>query len=81
MLLKKRFYYLVILAPFSLMIWLGLAEKALLFVVCLFLYALIFRPIVDSNRLIKKEVIRKKDIWKLFVPFYGRIIFFRELYF
>jgi hypothetical protein len=74
-------YYLVILIPVPIMIWLVLTDKTLWFVISLLFYALVFRPITDSYRLIKKEAIRKKDIWKLFVPFYGRTIYFKKLYY
>jgi len=39
-----------------------------LFVLLLFFYVLIFKTYVDGKRLSDKNVIQKKDIWKMIIP-------------
>ena len=50
-----------------------------LFVLLLFFYALIFRTYVDGKRLADKNIIQKKNIWKMIIPG-KRFEYFRELY-
>jgi hypothetical protein len=44
------------------------------------LWAIIYRPIVDGIRLIKKGIINKNEFVKLFIPVWRRK-WFKELYF
>lgn len=49
------------------------------FVGLLFFYLLIFRTYVDGKRLADKNIIPKKDIWKMIIP--GKHFeYFKELY-
>ncbi len=50
------------------------------FVILFFSYALFYRTITDYYRLLSKNVIKKNDFWKLFIPGF-RIKYLRELYF
>jgi Ca2+/Na+ antiporter len=74
-------YYLTILTPLGILIWLSKADlvNPVLFVLLLFFYVLIFRTYVDGKRLSDKNIIQKKDIWKMIIPG-KRIEYFKELY-
>jgi hypothetical protein len=71
-------YYLAIILPLPLIIW-SASYSSSLFVILLFSYV-IYRSFVDGQRLIRKGIINKNDLWKSFIPFWG-MRFFKELYF
>ena len=75
-------YYLTILSPIGMLTWLSRIDlvNPTLFVLLLFFYVLIFRTYVDGKRLSDKNVIQKKDIWKMIIPG-KRFEYFKELYF
>ena len=50
------------------------------FVVFLFCYVLVYRTITDYMRLVSKNIIGKKDFWRILIPG-SRIKYFRQLYF
>lgn len=73
-------YYFSIITP---LILLFLSIKFLnisdvLFVICLAVY-LIYRIVIDGNRLYYKNIIKKADRWKTLIPFM-RLKYFNELY-
>jgi hypothetical protein len=74
-------YYLTILSPIGILTWLSRTDlvNPTLFVLLLFFYVLIFRTYVDVKRLLDKNVIQKKDIWKMIIPG-KRFEYFKELY-
>ena len=74
-------YYLTILSPIGMLTWLSRIDlvNPTLFVLLLFFYVLIFRTYVDGKRLSDKNVIQKKDIWKMIIPG-KRFEYFKELY-
>jgi hypothetical protein len=74
-------YYFTILTPLGILIWLRKIDLVhpILFVLLLFFYVLIFRTYVDGKRLSDKNIIQKKDIWKLIIPG-KRFEYFKELY-
>ena len=74
-------YYLTILSPIGMLSWLSRIDlvNPTLFVLLLFFYVLIFRTYVDGKRLSDKNVIQKKDIWKMIIPG-KRFEYFKELY-
>ncbi|MBT6377501.1 MAG: hypothetical protein HOJ72_04545 [Flavobacterium sp.] len=74
-------YYLTILSPIGVLTWLSRIDlvNPTLFVLLLFFYVLIFRTYVDGKRLSDKNVIQKKDIWKMIIPG-KRFEYFKELY-
>lgn len=74
-------YYLTILSPIGMLTWLSRIDlvNPTLFVLLLFFYVLIFRTYVDGKRLSDKNVIKKKDIWKMIIPG-KRFEYFKELY-
>lgn len=74
-------YYLTILSPIGVLTWLSRTDlvNPTLFVLLLFFYVLIFRTYVDGKRLSDKNVIQKKDIWKMIIPG-KRFEYFKELY-
>ncbi len=71
----------MIFEPFGIILWLckiGLITPTL-FVVLLMFYVVIYRTYIDGKRLYKKNVIPKKDIWKMIIPG-KRLEYFKELY-
>ena len=72
-------YYFSILLPLPLLI-LSSFNDSILFVSLLVLY-IIYRSFIDSKRLLDKGILKKNEIWKMFIiPFYS-FNYFRELYF
>ncbi len=74
-------YYLTITIPIGIIIWLEKTDllNSTQFIGLLFFYLLIFRTYVDGKKLYKKNIILKKDIWKIIIPG-KRFKFFKELY-
>jgi hypothetical protein len=70
-------YYIVILTPL-----LGLLlirnSNSVYFVIYLFIYVMIYRPIVDILRLKEKNI--NAVNMKLLIPFYLHIRYFKQLY-
>lgn len=74
-------YYLAILLPLGIIIWLQQSDhisSSLLLGLMVF-YVMIYRTFTDGQRLYKKGIIQRKDIWKLKIP--ENFKYFRELYF
>jgi hypothetical protein len=63
------------------MIWLIRTEliNSWEFMGLIFFYSLIYRTYIDGKRLVDKNIIEKKDIWKMIIPG-KRLAYFRELY-
>lgn len=78
---NTAFYYLAILIPFGVIIWLGNTNEVsrTVFWGLLIFYLLIYRPFTDGLRLVDKGLIMKKDIWKLLKPG-NHIKYSKELY-
>lgn len=74
-------YYLTITVPIGILVWLSKTNflSSILFVVLLSFYAFIFRTYVDGKRLSEKNIIPRKDIWKMIIPG-KRFEYFKELY-
>jgi hypothetical protein len=76
-----QIYYLLILAPLGILFWSNkinlLSED--IFVALLLFYALVYRTYIDGKRLSDKNIIPKKDIWKMIIPG-RRFQYFKELY-
>jgi len=74
-------YYVVILAPIGLIVWLNKAGliSTNVFVGLFFFYLLVYRTYVDGKRLSDKNVIAKKDMWKMILPG-SHVKHFKELY-
>jgi hypothetical protein len=73
-------YYLAILLPIPLLIWISQSDNATLFVILLLIYAIPYRTFTDGLRLVDKRLMNWNEIWKLWIPWKHRE-FFRELYF
>ena len=72
-------YYLAIIVPLVFLFFLRYSAE--LFTIGLIVYAFIYRTITDGIRLANKNIITKKEIWKLASPFGGyRFKYFRQLY-
>ena len=74
-------YYLAIIAPLLIIIWLSKSAliSSTLFVILLFFYAFIYRTYTDGLRLMEKGIIEKKDIWKIIIPG-SHFKYYKELY-
>ncbi len=73
-------YYIVILLPLCVLFWILFSlDNSKLFIILLLIYGIVFRPLIDAYRLIKKGVIQKKSWWKMFSPI-AHVKWFRELY-
>lgn len=75
-------YYLSILVPLAVLFsssQLGLITPKNLVLLFLF-YLIVYRTYVDGLRLVAKNIINRKDIWKLVIPG-SRLEYVRELYF
>ena len=74
-------YYILILSPIGVLLWLNRAEKIdeNLFVGLILFYAFVYRTYTDGKRLADKNIIQKKDIWKMIIPG-NRLGYFKELY-
>ncbi len=74
-------FYLAIFLPLILLVFLIRYQliDANYFVILLLFYALVYRTFTDGIRLVDKNIIQKKDIWKMIIPG-SRLEFFRELY-
>lgn len=73
------YYLIAIFLPMLVLGLLILNGFKIAFVISLLFFALIYRPIIDGNRLSKKGVMKKNEIWKLLIG-YGHIKWFKELY-
>lgn len=75
-------YYFAILVPLAILFslsQLGYVGPRSLVLLFLF-YLVVYRTYVDGLRLVAKDLISKKDIWKLMIPG-SRSGYVRELYF
>jgi hypothetical protein len=74
-------YYILILTPLGLLIWLLRTDSinTWMFIGLIFFYSLIYRTYIDGKKLADKNIIPKKDIWKMIIPG-KRIEYFKELY-
>lgn len=74
-------FYILILAPLVILFWLNKSDliNGTLFVGLLIFYALIYRTYTDGKKLADKNIIAKKDIWKMIIPG-NRLAHFKELY-
>ena len=74
-------YYLTILTPITTLFWLNKNDSigTLSFVTMFLFYSFVFRTYVDGKRLYEKNIIQKKEIWKLVIPG-KRFDYIRELY-
>lgn len=64
-------YYTLILIPFVIVCLLLYKGYTTLFIWGLLFYALIYRPITDSYRLVARGNIARSDMWRIFVPIYS----------
>ena len=72
-------YYIVILAPIPLLVWLAEIHSNW-FAILILLYIIPYRFLTDSARLVSKRVMRWNETWKLLVPWLFAD-YFRGLYF
>lgn len=74
-------YYVLILTPMGLIIWLVRTDliNPWGFVGLIFFYSLIYRTYIDGKRLADKNILQKKDSWKMMIPG-SHIKYFKELY-
>lgn len=70
-------YYVIILMPLLGLIFIN-TTNSIYFVIYLFVYVLVYRPIVDIARLKEKKI--NVTNAKSLIPFYLHIKYFKELY-
>ncbi|HLO57338.1 MAG TPA: hypothetical protein VK179_01220 [Bacteroidales bacterium] len=73
-------YYVVILLPLAVLIWVAFLGYYLYFGIGILIYALLYRPLTDGLRLVAKGKIKKQEIGKAFIPFWT-VKWFKSLYF
>jgi hypothetical protein len=73
------YYFSAVILPGIILVFLAVNDLKLYFVVSLLIFVFVYRPFLDSYKLIKRKIISKRDIWKLVLG-YGQIKWFRELY-
>ena len=64
-------YYSAITLPLILIGYALWKHQISLFVWGILLYVLVYRPLTDGFRLISRKVIRKDELWKMFIPVYN----------
>ena len=75
-------FYFLILWPIWPLYYIGaVLDESLLLGILVLVYGLIYRPVVDYIRLRSVTDLERSERLKLFIPFYGRYKFFKELYF
>jgi hypothetical protein len=62
-------FWVAAIVPFFVIFMIKDLLEGFWFVNLLFIYFLIYRPILHIFRLLQLKVIEKKDAWKLFIPF------------
>jgi hypothetical protein len=71
---EKFIYYFPILLPIPLIIIIS-NDRPITFTILLLFY-IIFRGLIDGQRLIEKNIIKKKDLWKsVLIPFWSSRFF------
>ena len=75
-------FYLQILLPVPVLVIAAKMDLSWSFLILLLLYVLVYRPLVDGYRLLRKGLIQENDIKKSFykAPLW-HIKYFKELYF
>lgn len=73
-------YYLVIILPIPLLIWLAESDNTGWFAIGTLIYALPYRTLIDGMRLTGKNLMRWNEIWKLLIPG-KRLDYTQALYF
>jgi hypothetical protein len=73
--------YLLIFAPVGLIVLLSKNEiiASNVFVLLLLIYIFVYRTYLDGYKLAKKNIIPKKEIWKLIIPV-KRLQYVKDLY-
>jgi hypothetical protein len=79
--MKLLNYYLLIFAPVGLIVLLSKYEiiASNVFVLLLLIYIFVYRTYLDGYKLAKKNIIPKKEIWKLIIPG-KRLQYVKDLY-
>jgi len=78
---EKFIYCFTILLPIPLIIIIIISNDRPITFTILLLFYIIFRGFIDGQRIIEKNIIKKKDLWKsVLIPFWSSR-FFRQLYF
>ncbi|EGV43103.1 hypothetical protein BZARG_1026 [Bizionia argentinensis JUB59] len=75
-------FYSAIIVPLVLIIVFTNADllTSWQFVTALVIYVFVYRTLVDGKRLVSKNKIENRDIWKLLIPGF-RFKYFKTLYF
>lgn len=78
---NRLLYWALATVPLTGLYAVAIASASLWFVLYLLFYILIYRPLIDTQRLISLRKIEEKDAWKFFIPLYiSRIQYTRSLW-
>ena len=72
-------YYFEILLPLPLIIMIIVNGKPLPFIIVFIVFYMIMRGFTDGKRLVEKEILKKSEFWKGFIPLYT-FLHFRKMY-
>ncbi len=78
--MKLFTFYFLILLPIPFIFFLAKLGDTFMFFSFIGLYVFIYRPYIEGNKLMKKGIVEKKDIWKIYVPFYS-LYYFDDIFF
>ncbi|MEJ7645592.1 MAG: hypothetical protein WKF87_13445 [Chryseolinea sp.] len=78
--LNRIVFWLLVAVPLVVLVMLVPLIGPVLFTMGVFLYAAVYRPIVNIFRLLRLGAIEEKDAWKFFIPFY-HTRFMKRLFF
>jgi len=73
------YYYMQILLPIPLIALFAAMDLTWIFLTFFIFYVLIYRPIIDGDKLVRKGLMNRSNRWKLLLPFW-HIKYFKELY-
>lgn len=71
-------YYFVILFPLP-GLYILITDGDIIFTVVFIIFYLIHRGFTDGRRLVDKEILKKCEFWKAFIPLYT-LLYFRKMY-
>lgn len=74
-------YYILIITPLIIIVWVFKTDSinSSWLTGLIFFYVFIYRTYIDGKKLADKNIIKKKDIWKMVIP--GKNLeYFVELY-
>lgn len=66
---NRLLYWALAIVPLTGVALIGRIYDPLFFLLFLLFYSFIYRPLLDTQRLMSLGIIEEKDAWRFFVPF------------